>query len=55
MLEKTGFRVVARHTGVMGVVGVYEHGGPTLGDRLAWWAGRHLGIGNRLMMFACPR
>ena len=55
MLEKAGFDVAAHYTGVMGVVGVYENGGPSLTDHLQWWAGRKLGIGNRLMMFARPK
>lgn len=52
LLEKNGFTVVQWWTGVMGVVGVHESGGPTLRHRLLWGCARHLKIGNRLMVAA---
>lgn len=52
LLEQGGFRVEAWYTGVLGVVGVHEHGGPTLAQRAMWWAARRFRLGNRLMMVA---
>ena len=40
------------YTGVLGVIGAYERGGPTSRERLEWFAARKLGIGNWLMLIA---
>src|SRR5581483_5354748 len=43
-----GLRPQRWYTGVLGVIGVYERGGPALADRVLWWAARRLRVGNRL-------
>lgn len=40
------------HTGVLGVIGVHERGGPRWRDRLVWAVARRLKRGNRLMLLA---
>jgi SAM-dependent methyltransferase len=40
------------YTGVLGVIGAYERGGPTMKERLEWFLARKLGLGNRLMLIA---
>jgi 2-polyprenyl-3-methyl-5-hydroxy-6-metoxy-1,4-benzoquinol methylase len=52
LLEKNGFLVLKWWTGVMGVVGVHEAGGPRILDHLTWNLARHLKAGNRLMVAA---
>lgn len=52
LVERSGLRPEAWHTGVLGVIGVYERGGPSWRDRLAWAAARRLKLGNRLMLIA---
>ncbi len=52
LTEDQGFERVAWHTGVMGVIGAYERGGPTLSERVTWSLARRLRIGNRLMLIA---
>ena len=52
LLRKNGFKVLEWWTGVMGVIGVYESGGPTFLDSLTWKLARQLKIGNRLMVAA---
>lgn len=48
LLEAAGFGNVAHETGVLGVVGVLERGGPTLRNRLEWLGARWFRCGNRL-------
>lgn len=52
LLRNNGFKVLRYWTGVMGVIGTYEKGGPNIGQRLMWFFARHLKVGNRLMMVA---
>ena len=52
LLNKNGFRVLKWWTGVLGVIGVYESGGPNICDNIIWQLARHLKIGNRLMVAA---
>ena len=52
LLMKNGFAVLHWHTGVMGVIGEYENGGPSLMKRVQWAMARRLKIGNRLQMVA---
>lgn len=54
MLRHAGYRVALWNTGVMGVIGVLENGGPTLAHHLGWAAARMLRIGNRLQVVAVP-
>jgi len=55
LLEKTGFEVLGWSTGVLGVIGAYENGGPTIAQRLVWSLAQTLKIGNRLAMVARKR
>lgn len=52
LFEKCGFEVLGWETGVLGVIGVYENGGPSLKTSLMWTVARKLKIGNRLAMIA---
>ena len=52
LLQKNGFTVLRCWTGVMGVVGVYESGGPGIMDTFTWEVARRLKLGNRLMVLA---
>jgi len=52
LLEAGGFRRVGRWTGIMGVIGAYERGGPTAGERFLWLVSSTLGLGNRLQVAA---
>jgi 2-polyprenyl-3-methyl-5-hydroxy-6-metoxy-1,4-benzoquinol methylase len=52
LLNKNGFKVLRWWTGVMGVIGVYESGGPSLYQKGTWNLARLLRIGNRLMAVA---
>lgn len=54
LLRKNGFRLLDCWTGVMGVIGIYENGGPSILDRLTWFFARRFGLGNRLMLIAQP-
>jgi len=52
LLKKNGFKVLEFWTGVMGVVGVYESGGPRIWESIGWALAKSLKIGNRLMVAA---
>ena len=52
LLEKNDFEILRWWTGVMGVIGVYESGGPSISDRIMWKLAERLKIGNRLMAVA---
>ncbi len=52
LLKRTGFHMAQWHTGVLGVVGSYEKGGPSALERLQWALARSLKIGNRLQIIA---
>lgn len=51
-LEAAGFRCLSHKTGVLGVIGEFERGGPSLTTRLQWFLGRRFGCGNRLQWLA---
>ena len=55
MLLKSGFQVSAWHTGVLGVIGSYERGGPFWWEKLMWGAARYFKLGNRLQMVGIKR
>lgn len=52
LLENRGFCIKSWHTGVMGIIGSYERGGPTMMEKIQWSLARSLKIGNRLQMLA---
>lgn len=52
LMQASGMEVARWYTGSLGVIGVYERGGPKLRNRLAWAVARHLRLGNRLIMIA---
>lgn len=52
ILAKAGFKVDSYTTGVQGVIGHYEKGGPTLLTKLMWNIAREFKIGNRLQLVA---
>jgi len=52
LVESCGLLPENCYTGVLGVIGAYERGGPTLRERLVWFVARKLGLGNRLMLIA---
>ncbi len=52
ILEKAEFIPHEYHTGILGVIGSYERGGPTWWERIQWAIGRKFKIGNRLQYIA---
>ena len=52
LVESCGLIPEDHYTGVLGVIGAYERGGPTMRERVEWLLARKLGLGNRLMMIA---
>lgn len=52
LLKTCGFTPLNYFTGVMGVIGIHESGGPSLIDKAMWFAARKFKIGNRLMIIA---
>ncbi len=50
ILNKSGFEILDNYSGVMGVIGVYEKGGPGLTDKIRWKLSTSLKIGNRLQV-----
>jgi len=50
LLIKTGYEVLLFHTGVLGVIGMHERGGPSLLEKFFIYTGKKLSIGNRLLM-----
>ncbi len=52
LVAHCGLTPYAWHTGILGVIGVHEQGGPTWKDRLIWAIANKLRIGNRLMVMA---
>ena len=46
------YEVLAHWTGVQGVIGEYEKGGPSLYKRIIWQLAKVTGRGNRLQMIA---
>src|SRR3990167_4061075 len=52
LLENAGFKVMDYHTGIHGVIGVYDRGCPTLKEKIIWWMAEKLKIGNRLQVIA---
>ena len=54
LLNSAGFQIASMQTGIMGVIGVYERGGPSWSDQINWSLARTLGIGNRLAVVAIP-
>jgi SAM-dependent methyltransferase len=52
LLSRNGFRPLQYWTGVQGVIGAYESGGPSLAVRAKWQLARALKIGNRLQVIA---
>ena len=54
LLQKNGFRIINYWTGIQGVIGSYERGGPNLKEKCEWYIARRLNIGNRLMAIARP-
>lgn len=55
LLESRGFTVAAWYTGVMGIIGSYERGGPSISEKMQWALARALKIGNRLQMLAIKK
>ncbi len=55
VLAEAGFRVESWSTGVLGVIGMYERGGPSRRERLYMWLARRLKIGNRLLVLCRPK
>ena len=55
LMRRGGFEVCQWWTGVMGVIGVYEAGGPDEATRAMWEQARREKRGNRLQMLARPR
>lgn len=52
LLNKSGFEILDNYCGVMGVIGVYENGGPGLTDKIRWKLSASLKVGNRLQVVA---
>jgi 2-polyprenyl-3-methyl-5-hydroxy-6-metoxy-1,4-benzoquinol methylase len=52
LLELSGFRFKSYSTGVLGVIGMYERGGPTLKEKLCIKFARKFRTGNRLLLIA---
>ncbi len=54
VLRKSGYHELAFSTGVLGVIGMHEHGGPTFIQKLYMRFARHFKVGNRLLVI-CRR
>lgn len=52
LVEKSGFSVATWYTGVMGVIGAMERGGPTPLEKITWQLARTFRLGNRLIVVA---
>lgn len=52
LLKSCGFTPLNYFTGVMGIIGVHENGGPSIIDKAMWFTARKFKIGNRLMIIA---
>ncbi|MCP4987309.1 MAG: class I SAM-dependent methyltransferase [Colwellia sp.] len=52
LLSKCGFEILDNYCGVMGVIGVYEKGGPGWIDKIRWKLSSSLKVGNRLQVVA---
>ncbi len=52
LLEKSDFEVLSYWTGIQGVIGEYEKGGPSLMLKLKWKIANKLKIGNRVQVIA---
>lgn len=52
LLRKNGFEILDWWTGILGVIGVYESGGPGILDKMTWQVARTLKVGNRLIVAA---
>jgi len=52
LIEVAGFEVIGWSTGVLGIIGAYENGGPTVAQKITWATARTLKLGNRLVMVA---
>lgn len=50
LISKTNLRYVRYWTGVQGVIGVHERGGPNFMDKMLWFFAKYLRVGNRLQM-----
>ena len=55
LLENNGFDVLEWWTGVMGVIGVYQAGGPDEKTKKMWRQAKNEKRGNRLQMLARPK
>lgn len=55
MLEASDFTAVQHTTGILGIVGVLENGGPTLLKKMEWLGANWLNCGNRLQVTAIRR
>jgi hypothetical protein len=49
-LRLAGLKPIGLYTGVMGVIGSYENGGPGIFEKLTWAIAGGLKIGNRLQI-----
>lgn len=52
LLVEAGFSNIRHKSGILGVVGVLEHGGPSIIKKLEWKAARLFDCGNRLQTIA---
>lgn len=52
LLRANGFEPKAWWTGVQGVIGAYERGGPNIFEKLMWTVARSFRVGNRLQILA---
>ncbi|MEO5334325.1 MAG: class I SAM-dependent methyltransferase [Magnetococcus sp. YQC-5] len=52
LVAQCGLTPFQWHTGVLGVIGVHERGGPSWRDKLIWSVANKLRLGNRLMVVA---
>lgn len=50
LVEKNGFKVLKRYTGIMGVIGYYEDGTANLIKKIIWFIISKLKLGNRLVL-----
>lgn len=52
LLKKHGFVIIDFWSGALGIIGVYEAGGPTLYQRIMWQLAKRSRFGNRLIVVA---
>ena len=55
LIERAGFAEVSASTGVLGITGMHERGGPTIMEHISIWLARKTNLGNRLLLICTKK